>query len=86
MKYKQPRRSEDNEYIKLEAQLLKIVKNSVVKGKGSMSVQELVELVGSFQALDPFTLKMQILTLEGKGLIRKTQHGYILTEKAKKRL
>ena len=51
-----------------------------------MSVQELVELVGSFQAQDPFTLKMQILTLEGKGLIMKTQHGFILTEKGKARL
>lgn len=86
MKHKQPRRSEVNEYIKLEVQLLKIVENSVVKGKGSISVQELAELVGSFQAPDPFTLKMQILTLEGKGLIRKTQHGYILTEKGKRRL
>lgn len=86
MKYKQPRRSEVNEYIKLEVQLLKIVENSVVKGKGSISVQKLVELVGLFQAPDPFTLKMQILTLQGKGLIRKTRHGYILTEKGKRRL
>lgn len=86
MRNKRPRKSEDNKYIKLEAQLLKILENSVFKGKGSMSVQELVELVGSFQAQDPFTLKMQILTLEGKGLIRKTQHGFILTEKGKERL
>lgn len=85
MRYKQPRKSEDNKY-KLEAQLLKILENSVFKGKGSMSVQELVELVGSFQAQDPFTLKMHILTLEGKGLIKKTQQGYILTEKGRERL
>ena len=51
-----------------------------------MSVHELAELICSFQVLDPFTLKMLILTREGKGLIRKTQHGYILTDKGKERL
>ncbi len=44
------------------------------------------ELISSFESVDPFILRMQILTLEGKGLVKKTKLGYILTEKAKERL
>lgn len=73
----------DNEYIDLETQLLKIIEDSALDEKGLMSADE---LISSFEGVDPFTLKMQILTLEGKGLVKKTEIGYILTDKGKERL
>ena len=75
--------NEDNRYLDLETQLQKIIDDSALDEKAIMSVDELAR---SFQGLDPFMLKMQILTLEGKGLVKKTELGYILTEKGKERL
>lgn len=83
MKDRQPARNEDNKYVELETQLLKIIEDLALDEKAIMSVDELAR---SFQGLDPFMLKMQILTLEGKGLVKKTELGYILTEKGKERL
>jgi Mn-dependent DtxR family transcriptional regulator len=76
-------RNEDNKYVELERQVLKIIDDSALDGKRIMSVDE---LASSFEGVDPFMLKMQILTLEGKGLVKKTDRGYILTEKGKERL
>ena len=83
VKDRQPARNEDNKYVELETQLLKIIEDLALDEKAIMSVDELAR---SFQGLDPFMLKMQILTLEGKGLVKKTELGYILTEKGKERL
>jgi hypothetical protein len=73
----------NNEYIDLETQLLRIIEDSALDGKGVMSTDE---LTCSLERRDPFTLRMQILTLEGKGHVKKTELGYILTEKGKERL
>ena len=83
MKDRQPARNEDNKYVELETQLLKIIEDLALDEKAIMSVDELAR---SFQGLDPFMLKMQILTLEGKVLVKRTELGYILTEKGKERL
>jgi hypothetical protein len=79
----QQTRTEDNKYLELEMRLLKIIEDSDSDERGIMSVHE---LVSSMEALDPFTLKMQILTLEGKGLLKKTELGYSLTKKGKERI
>jgi predicted transcriptional regulator len=79
----QQTRTEDNKYLELEMRLLKIIEDSASDERGIMSVHE---LVSSLEALDPFTLKMQILTLEGKGLLKKTELGYSLTKKGKERI
>ena len=79
----QPATNEDNKYLDLETQLPKIIEDSALDEKVIMSVDE---MISSFEAVDPFMLKTQTITLEGKGLIKKTKIGYILTEKGKERL
>ncbi|AFU57472.1 hypothetical protein Ngar_c05290 [Candidatus Nitrososphaera gargensis Ga9.2] len=64
-------------------QLMKIIEDSYLNGRGIMSVDELISALGSF---DSFTLRRQILTLEGKGLVKKSERGYMLTEKGKQKL
>ncbi len=60
--------NEDNRYLDLEPQLLKIIEDSALDEKAIMSVDE---MISSFEAVDPFMLKTQTITLEGKGLLRR---------------
>ncbi|WP_148680851.1 hypothetical protein [Candidatus Nitrososphaera gargensis] len=70
-------------FLQIEMQLMKIIEDSYLNGRGIMSVDELISALGSF---DSFTLRRQILTLEGKGLVKKSERGYMLTEKGKQKL
>ncbi len=64
-------------------QLMKIIEDSYLSGRGIMSVDGLISVLDSF---DSFTLRRQILTMEGKGLVKRSEHGYVLTEKGKQKL
>jgi repressor of nif and glnA expression len=71
-------------YLHIEIQLMKIIADSALGEKEIiMSIDELISALNTF---DPFVLRRQILTLEGKGLVKKSECGFILTEKGKKRL
>lgn len=62
---------------------MRVIEDSSLNKRGIMSIDELISALGTF---DPFILRRQMLTLEGKGLIKKGEHGFILTEKGKERL
>jgi repressor of nif and glnA expression len=71
-------------YLHIEIQLMKIIADSALGEKEIItSIDELISALNTF---DPFILRRQILTLEGKGLVKKSECGFILTEKGKKRL
>lgn len=71
-------------YLHIEIQLMKIIADSALGEKEIItSIDELISALNTF---DPFILRRQILTLEGKGLVKKSECGFILTEKDKKRL
>jgi hypothetical protein len=60
----QPATNEDNRYLDLETQLLKVIEDSGLDEKVIRSVDG---MISSFEAVDPCMLKMQTNTLEGKG-------------------
>lgn len=70
-------------FLQIEMQLMKIIEDSYLSGRGIMSVDGLISVLDSF---DSFTLRRQILTMEGKGLVKRSEHGYVLTEKGKQKL
>ncbi len=70
-------------YVELETQLLKVIEDLALDETGIIVPNE---LVSSFERIDPCMLKKRILILDEKGLLKKTELGYSLTEKGKERL
>lgn len=70
----QPEVHNSYSYLQLEVRIMKIIEDSASDVRGIMSIDELIGALGTF---DPFILR-QVLTLEGKGLIKKVELGFYL--------
>lgn len=68
----------------LEASLLKAIEDLRSDSQRVVSRQELASSIGKQE--DEFDTRMWLLTLEGKGFIKMTESGYILTVKGRQRL
>lgn len=81
--YHSQQETDNYRFLQIEMQLMRIIEDSYLNGRGIMSVDELISALGSF---DSFTLRRQILTIEGKGFVKKSERGYVVTEKGKQKL
>lgn len=68
----------------LEARLLKAIEDLRLDSHRVVSRQELASSIG--KQGDEFDTRMWLLTLEGKGFIKMTESGYILTLRGRQKL
>lgn len=68
----------------LEARLLRAIEDLALNEKKVMSRNEIANSIGREE--DAFTVQMWLFTMEGKGFIKKTESGYVMTGKGGRRL